>query len=136
MASPLSPTTILVKSPAVTGAPISGRHLAHNHHDQIGRAFMAADLFTGATRLVKPTITQVAVLARINRTYAHWAIRRLSQRNAIELGWLPLVPPAEQANGSTLAPTSIPDNSELMHIARVVGKERMLEAAIALEATE
>jgi hypothetical protein len=80
---------------------ITGRFLAHNRHDRVGRAFMAADLFTGATRLVKPTVTQAAFLADVNCAYAHWAIKRQAERAAIEAGLIPLVSAAaSKANGT------------------------------------
>ena len=120
-------------------APISGNFLAHNHFDRIGRAFIAADLYLGATQLIKPTVTQTALLAGVNRNYAHCAIKRQAERAEIEAGRIPLVPaPFPKANGSTL-PASItgqmPD-SDLIDFVRSVGVNRVLEAAVAVEAAQ
>jgi len=57
----------------VTAIPITGRHLAHARSSPIERAFLAADLHSGAKQLVSPTMMQAAHLARVNSTYAHWA---------------------------------------------------------------
>ena len=126
--------------PATRAAPISGNFLAHNHFDRIGRAFIAADLYLGATQLIKPTVTQTALLAGVNRNYAHCAIKRQAERAEIEAGLIPLVPapPVSKANGSTL-PASItgqmPD-SDLIDFVRSVGVNRVLEAAVAVEAAQ
>jgi hypothetical protein len=126
----------VVKSTAV---PVSGRFLAHNHHDRVAHAFMAADLVGGRTHLVRPTVTQAAFLAGVNRAYAHWAIKRQDERAAIESGLIPLVPaPSPKANGGML-PMSItgrmPD-SDLVDFVKSVGVERVLEAAVAVEAAQ
>jgi hypothetical protein len=120
----------------VTGIPVSGRFLAHTHANAVERAFMAADLFRGATMLVMPTMTQAAALARINTTYAWWANKRLGARAAVEAGLTPLVPPrvaASKANGHALAAIPALDDPMLITIARSVGVERMLAAACAAE---
>jgi hypothetical protein len=118
---------------------VTGRYLAHNGHDRVARAFMAADLFTGRTHLVKPTFVQVGALARVNRTYAGWAVKRLAERCAIEAGHLPLVPPVPQVNGTTL-PVSITAaaiaDSEVIDFVRYVGVARVIEAACAVEAAQ
>jgi hypothetical protein len=117
-------------------APISGRYLAHNRHDHVAHAFFAGDLVLGKTQLVRPTVTQAAVLAGVNRAYVHWALKRQAERAAIEAGLIPLVPPPlPKADGSAL-PMSItgqmPD-SDLIDFVRSVGVNRVLEAAVAVE---
>ena len=121
--------------PARRPRPLSGSYLAHSPLSLIERAFLAADLVTGAKYLVDPTQTQGAALARVNRTYVHWAVKRSTWRWEIERGLLPLIP---TTNGTTLAPTpeSGIDDSGLVQIVRSVGVNRVLEAAIAAEAAE
>jgi hypothetical protein len=122
--------------PATTiAAPISGRYLAHNRHDHIAHAFFAGDLVLRKTRLVQPTMTQAAFLAGVNRPYVHWALKRQAERAKIERGLIPLVPAAPmRANGNgtaLVAPETGIDDAQLMHIATLVGTDRMLAAAIA-----
>jgi hypothetical protein len=120
--------------------PISGRYLAHNRHDHVAHAFFAGDLVLGNTRLVKPTITQAAFLAGVNRAYVHWAIKRQAERAEIEAGLIPLVSasPVSKLNGNML-PMSItgrmPD-SDLIDFVRSVGVNRVLEAAVVVEAAQ
>jgi hypothetical protein len=117
-----------------TPIPVTGNFLAHNQRSRVTRAFIAADLVTGAKRLVEPTVVQAALLTGVNRCYAHWAIKRLIERDQIEAGHVPLVPP--KVNGaSLLVPTEIPD-FDLIDLARRVGADRMLAAAVAAEAAE
>jgi hypothetical protein len=72
-------------------APITGRFFAHNRLSRVERAFLAADLVTGATRLAEPTVVQAAILAGVNRTSAGWA-KQAANRPDIIRGLLPLVP--------------------------------------------
>ena len=116
-------------------AAISGSFLARNRHDAVAHAFFACDLFTGAKRLTKPTMLQAAYLARVNVTYAWWAFKRQAERAAIEAGLVPLVPSQlVKANGSTLPTVTIIDNAEIVNFVRAVGVNRVLEAAVAVEA--
>ena len=95
-------TTCRISAVNVTALPVSGRFLAHNHCSPVERAFMAADLFRGATQLVMPTMVQAAHAARVNVTYAWWANRRLAERAAIEAGQIPLAP-AKAVNSAKAA---------------------------------
>jgi hypothetical protein len=117
---------------------LTGRFLAHNRHKRVDRAFLAADLYFGAKRLAMPTLVQAATLAGVNRTYAFWATKPQAQRARaeIEAGLMPLVPAAPaRTNGNGTAVSIMPDagidDTELMHIANLVGADRMLAAAIA-----
>jgi hypothetical protein len=114
---------------------LTGRYLAHNQEPRVVRAFLAADLHRGVKQLTKPTLTQAAFLAGVNRTYAFWATRRQDERFAIEAGYVPLVPVAPaRANGNGAVqpmPNAGIDDAQLMHIANQVGADRMLAAAIA-----
>jgi hypothetical protein len=122
-------------------APISGRYLAHNRFDRIGRAFIAADLYSGTMRFIKPTVTQAVFLAGVNRAYVHWAIKRQAERAEIEADLIPLVPaPAlvPKANGSMLLASitgQLPD-ADLIDFVRSVGVNRALEAAVAVETAQ
>jgi hypothetical protein len=110
--------------------PISGSFLCHNRYDQIGRAFLAADLHFGATHLTKPTITQSAALARANPTYAWWACHRLSERVQIEAKRVPLVPPRIM-NGhgaGMLTEESADIDVKLEQMALVYGPNRLFAA--------
>ena len=115
--------------PAKRSLPLSGRHLAHAPLSLVERAFLAADLVTGAKYLVDPTQTQGAALARVNRTYVYWAVKRQAARWNIERGLIPLIP-----TGTT--PESGIDDPGLVRLVRSVGVNRVLDAAIAAEAAE
>lgn len=119
--------------------PIGGRFLAHTHRDRIARAFIAADLHAGTTQLVRPTMTQSAYLARVNVTYAWWAFRRQAERPAIERGDIPLVPTGITKPNGGMLPASITGHvadSEVISFVRSVGINRVLEAAVAVEAAQ
>jgi hypothetical protein len=126
----------------VPSALTRGSFLAHNKFDRIARAFIAADLHSGARQLVHPTLTQAAALAGVNRTYAFWATRRLAERAAIEAGFVPLVPAlpvASKTNGGTPpAPKPIVELDELglLALVRSVGVSKILDVAAAVEAGE
>jgi hypothetical protein len=81
------PTLVRVES-----QPVTGRYLAHNRLDRVGKAFLASDLISGDKQLVKPTLVQAAMLAGVNATYAWWAGKQQANRLDIEAGYLPLVP--------------------------------------------
>jgi hypothetical protein len=114
--------------------PVSGGSLCHNKSDQIGRAFLAADLHSGAKHLIQPTITQSAALARANPTYAWWACHRLEQRTAIsaaiEAGLIPLVPPrVMNGHGARILTGEAADiDAKLEQMALVYGPDRLLAA--------
>jgi hypothetical protein len=111
---------------------LSGRYLAHAKTNRVERAFLAADLVSGRADLVAPTITQAAVLARVNPTYVHWAIRREENRIAILAGGMPLVPPLRLPQVPVHLRAELND-AELIDIARIVGSDRLLEAACLAE---
>ena len=123
--------------PAAMPIPsLTGRFLAHNQESRVVRAFLAAELHAGVKRLDKPTRLQAALLARVNPTYALWAEKRMEERWQIEAGLIPLVPAAPvRTNGNGAVQPVVPDvgidDSQLTHIANLVGAERMLAAAIA-----
>ena len=125
---------------AATPVPtLCGRFLAHNQKSRVVRAFYAADLHRGAKLLTKPTMLQAAFIARVSPAYAWAAEKRMAERNEIEGGYVPLVPPSvSKANGNML-PASITGHladSEVIAFVRSVGIDRVLEAAVAVEAAQ
>jgi hypothetical protein len=119
---------------------LSGRYLAHNRESLVVRAFMAADLVTGRRRLERPTRLQAAALARVNPTYVTWAQKRMAERWLIEAGFVPLVPasivPKLNVNTLPVPITGRMPDSDLVDFVRSVGVNRVLEAAVAVEAAE
>ena len=82
-------------------------------------------------------MSQAALLARVNRTYATWAIKRIDERGAIENGLVPLVPAPHvvNGNGGLPVPLDMPDY-ELVKFVRSIGVTRVLDAAVVAEAAE
>lgn len=54
---------------AYSPASVTGRDIAHSHRTASARAGLAAQLVLGEVKLIKPTITQVASIARISIPY-------------------------------------------------------------------
>ena len=132
----MAPHYTLPETAARPVPSLTGRFLAHNQGSRVVRAFYAADLHLGVKPLTKPTMVQSALLARVSTTYAWWAEKRWKERWQIEAGLIPLVPAtAARTNGNGTVRPTVPDvgidDAELMHIANLVGAERMLAAAIA-----
>jgi hypothetical protein len=121
---PVIATPTIVRVPSM---PVTGRYLAHSKLSSVERAFLASDLVSGDKRLVRPTIAQAAMLARVNKTYAWWATKQQDNRFNIEAGYLPLVPQRVKA------PISDP---EIIDFVRTVGLERVLDAAVVVEAAQ
>ena len=112
----------------VNPAPVTGRYLAHNKLSDVRRAFLGAELHTGARPLIDLTIGQAALLARVHRARVSWAIRQMPNRSAIEAGLLPLVPkPTAKTNGV------ITTDLELFNIIRSFGLDHVLEIASQVE---
>jgi hypothetical protein len=111
----------------VNRAPVTGRYLAHNGLTGVQRAFLGADLCTGARPLIDITIVQSAMLARTNRTYVHSAIQQGPNRSAIEAGLLPLVPKSIAKTNGVIT------DSELFDIIRSFGLDHVLEVASRVE---
>ena len=122
----------------VNPTPIPGIYLARNHLSLIKRAFLAADLISGAKCLTAPTQKQAAGLARVNAFYVYWALKRASDRAEIERGHVPLIPShgeivAPKTNGTTPTTASGIDDAGLVQFVRSVGIDRVIHAAIAVE---
>jgi len=118
---------------------LTGRFLAHNQQSRVVRAFLAADLHSGTKQPVKLTMVQAAYLARVSPAYAWAAEKRMEERPAIEAGYVPLVPAGAARTNGNMLPMSItglmPD-SDLIDFVRRVGVNRVLEAAVAVEAAQ
>jgi transposase-like protein len=83
--------------PTTAPRPISAMQLAHGHYSKAERAFIAADLFTGRRTLADHTVAGLARYVGINPGLIHWALQRQGERELIEQGLLPLVPPPSRA---------------------------------------
>jgi hypothetical protein len=119
-----------LKEFGVNSASIPGSYLAYNQLSLIKRAFLAADLHLGAKHPTALTQLQSAMLARVNRTYVHWAVKRQAERAEIERGLFPLVPAAPvRANGNGTAHI----DQALFNIIATVGVEKALTIAAAVE---
>jgi hypothetical protein len=135
----MAPHYQLLEPAAMPVPSLTGRYLAHNQESRVVRAFLAADLHSGAKQLVKPTMVQSAFLAGVNRAYAHWAAKRLAKRAEIEAGLIPLVPPSVLKANGTMLPASITGfvtDSDVFDFVRSVGINRVLDAAVAVEAAQ
>ena len=94
---------------------------------RFGGGFAAADLHLGNENLVRPAVRQSAALFRVSQTYVRCALRRMDQRDLIENGALPLVPPVIQL----ALPVSKPIQDQgLVALAATVGAARWLDAAV------
>jgi hypothetical protein len=134
--NPMAPFNLKVNG--VNPTPISGNYLAHNHASTVIRAFIGADLVSGVRTPVGLNQNQAAGLARVSPVYVHWALKRASERAEIERGHAPLIPPhgevvVPKTNGATLTTNGI-DDAGLIQLVRSVGVNRVLNAAIAVDA--
>ena len=124
----------------VNSTSIPGSYLAYNQLGLIKRAFLAADLHLDVKHPTALTQIQAAMLARVNRTYVNWAVKRQAERAEIERGLIPLVPAAPvRANGNgtaLVAPNVGIDDATVVSFVRNVGVARVLEAAVAVEAAQ
>jgi hypothetical protein len=125
----------------VNSTSIPGSYLACNHLSLVKRAFLAADLHLGAKHPIALTQIQSAALARVNRNYVYWALKRQAERADIERGLIPLVPPEAElvvpkTNGTPLTTTFGIDDAGLVQLVRSVGINRVLNAAIAVETAQ
>jgi hypothetical protein len=94
----------------VPPSTMSGRSVAQNKRGAVGRPFMAAELVTGRVRLSRLTVTQAALILKVNRTYVHAALavgHDPIKRAAILRGCEQLVaPPAPKPVPESLAAIS------------------------------
>jgi hypothetical protein len=89
----------------------------------VERAFVAVDLHRG--ELIKPTITQVAMLVAVSPTYVHCAARRMDERKIIEQGLRSLIPTKRLLP----APAPVVADADQALLAANVGPDRWLSAA-------
>jgi hypothetical protein len=117
-----------------------GTTLAHKRLDFLGKAFLGAELIRGEKVLIAPTLTQVAKLLGASTSSVKWADRRFDDREAIETGWLPLVPPRSRPKplsaAATLPPNDEISDFELANVIRRAGIARTLDIAVKVEAAE
>ena len=111
------PVSSIVAPIIVPVNPVTGCSLGHSKLNCVGRAFLGADLYVGARQLIKPTIAQAAYLAGVNKTYVKHALHRLMDRQAIEAGFIPLIPSNggnghSNSNGSSAEPSEGNGNIE------------------------
>jgi hypothetical protein len=118
-----------------SSTPITGRYLAHNQLSLVEKAYLGADLHTGKRVLVAPTVVESAMLARVNTTYVHYALKQEANRFAIEHRYTPLVPPRIKELTVPMVP-EVYDQAAIIDIVRRVGIGRVLDAACAVEAAQ
>jgi hypothetical protein len=117
-------------------SPVTGHYLAQNRKLSIvQRAYLGADLHNGKCLLAAPTVLQSAMLARVNVTYVHHALKQAANRYDIERGLLPLVPPVNPPPVKH-PPVPLVDDAEILNFVRKVGVPRVLDAAVAVEAAQ
>ena len=121
-----------VSEVGVNGAasrPVTGRWLAHAKLSAAERAFVTSDLVEGRIRLVRPTLTAAAHLARTNTTYVQWALQRQAERLAIEAGAMPLVPAQRPA-----LPSSTSAQDRLADLVAELGSSQVLDLLAGIDA--
>ena len=94
-------------------------------------------MFCGDKVLVNLTKSQVARLWRVTPAYVAWALKRMRERFVIESGLVPLVPPPPSSPKKLpLLPVPMVDDAEIVEFVRRVGVDRVLDAAVAVEAAQ
>jgi hypothetical protein len=121
------------------GKSISGLSLAHSRLTKPQRALQGAELLRGAQILVAPTMPQVSFLTGVSPTYLRMAVAIYEDeklRTLVDQGRLSLADANGRAHQLALPPPHANEIDEvtLIGIARCVGPERMLAAAVAAEA--
>jgi hypothetical protein len=113
---------------------ISGRSLAHRQWDKRQRACLAADVIEGLTTIT-PTQIQVAALLGVSPAYVQIAHKLdPGKRAAIQRGWDSTSFATLTSRRKILAlPAPDIDQTDLENLIRVVGVDRALEAAAAVE---
>ena len=101
--------------------PIVGRSVAHNNHlTQVQRAFLGADWVKEERQLIRPTITQAALVMRVSTAYVHAALKQSQgDRFLIEAGAKPLTSPATKLLPAPVTTASA--GSRMASIIRDVG---------------
>jgi hypothetical protein len=69
----------LINSVALPRA-VTGQYIAHARLTLVERAYEAADMHDGISRLIRPTKLQCAMLWHVNATYVGWARKRPADR--------------------------------------------------------
>jgi hypothetical protein len=106
---------------------VTGQYVAHVTLTE--RAYQAADLHTGTSLLVQPTIGQSADLWRVSRTYVGCALKRPKDRALVESGAVPLALPS----GPKALPAPVSPQARLSEIVSEVGVNNALVMLAAIE---
>jgi hypothetical protein len=77
--------------------PVTAAQLAHGDLSKVQKAFLLADIFLGRRELIEHSVAGLGRYEQLNPTYIHAALQRMDQREAIEAGILPLIPPPSPA---------------------------------------
>jgi hypothetical protein len=125
--------------PPIPTRTIVGAGLANRHLDKRQRAVLVADVLDGVVTFT-PTMAQLASIFGVSVTYVELARKLpIGRRSAILRGW-DLVSFAQlMPRRSAMLPALITDEKAeipdcvLENLARAVGTERMLAAAVAVE---
>jgi len=112
---------------------VTGSYLVRAKLSKVERAFIAADLYSGAIQLVYPTVVQSAWLAQVSDTYAHHALRKSERDRAlVESGVLPLWPSAVRA---LPPPSPVSPEQKLSDVVAEIGINNTLVMLAAFERT-
>ena len=117
----------------VNSTPLQGKYLSRFLKSKREKAFAGADLYSGATHLVSPTLVQAAGIADSDVSSVWWALQRLPFRKEIIAGDLPLVPARPKKPS---VPVPMVDDAVILDFVRKVSVPRILDAAVAVEAAE
>jgi hypothetical protein len=120
--------TILPPTPTTT---IDGRSLAHRQLSKRQRACVAANIFDGWLRL-NPTQRQVADMCGVSLSYVRYALALSPDARVPANVRPPRHVSAKTVNGTVSTVT----DDDLVKAIRIIGVNRVLDAAIAAEAAE
>ena len=108
---------------------VTGRNLAHKRRTPAQRALLAASIANGETVVIRPTMRQALAMTGANSAYANAALKLdPAERRAVANGWRPLIPNRPAARQGI-------SDAELRRVARAVGADRLLDAAVEAERT-
>ena len=118
----------LINSVALPRA-VTGQYIARAQLTLIERAYEAADMYDGLSRLIQPTKLQCATLWHVNPTYVAWAIKRPADRALVESAAVPLVPPP----APKVLPTPVSPQERLASVVAEVGVTGALNMLAAID---
>jgi hypothetical protein len=113
---------------------ITGQNLARKKRTPTERGLLAADLAAGRVVVSDLTLRQAVMLTGASPSYASAAAALDDrERSAVARGWRRLIPYIAKQALPVPAPTIAITDRDLESVIRVVGIDRMLEAAVAVE---